>query len=64
MTSRTRPPGSASAQHPPRRPPPRLGVPVAVPLRYAYSLERARRELDFTNRPPRAAFEAMLGRVR
>lgn len=42
---------------------PRLVVPVPVPLRYAYSLERARRELEFTNRPPREAFETMLGRA-
>ena len=37
-----------------------LVVPIPVPIRYAYSLERARRELDYVNRSALAVFTAML----
>ncbi len=39
---------------------PPVVVPVPVPLRFAYSLRRAERELDFANRDPVAAFEETL----
>lgn len=38
---------------------PQLVVPIPVPVRWAYSLDRARRELDFVNRAPLAAFAEM-----
>lgn len=40
-------------------PVPPLVVPVPVPLRFAYSIERAERDLDFANRPPVDAFSEM-----
>lgn len=41
---------------------PQLVLPIPVPLRYAYSTERARRDLDFVSRPPEEAFADMLAR--
>lgn len=38
---------------------PRWVLPFPVPLRFAYSLERARHDLDFDNRAPREAFREM-----
>jgi nucleoside-diphosphate-sugar epimerase len=35
-------------------------VPVPVPLRFAYAMDRARRELGFENRPPVEGFRHML----
>ena len=39
---------------------PRLVLPFPLPLRFAYSLDRAKRELDFENRDLVAGFTDML----